>query len=91
MIDAYKGATMDALQNATLVTKILYDHFQIDFDYFSMNDVMKVLKDNDLQQYDHQFDLNCSLKYKVRKSVSRQILETLEAIDQVMVSRISED
>ncbi|MDX9940852.1 MAG: YigZ family protein [Bacteroidales bacterium] len=91
LIDAYKGATMDALQNATLVTKILYDHFQIDFDYFSMNDVMKVLKDNDLQQYDHQFDLNCSLKYKVRKSVSRQILETLEAIDQVMVSRISED
>lgn len=90
LIDAYKGATMDALQNTNLITRILYEHFQIDFDYLSMNEVMKVMKEYDLEQYDHQFDLNCSFNFKVRKSLSLQILESLARIQGVVVIKIAE-
>ncbi|MEE4177260.1 MAG: YigZ family protein [Bacteroides sp.] len=91
LIDAYKGATLDALQNANLVIRILHEYYQIDFDYLAMNDVMKIMKEFDLEQFDHKFDLKCNLKFKVRKSLSRQIIESLDLIQEISVTKIAED
>lgn len=85
LIDAYKTATLDAIENANVVKKIIYDQIYIEFDYLSMNDVMKVLKEHELPQYDHQFDLNCKLRFQVRKRLTSQILESLETIRGVRI------
>ncbi|MBW6499487.1 MAG: YigZ family protein, partial [Bacteroidales bacterium] len=70
LIDAYKGATAVAIENAEIITKIILEQYQLDFDYLSMNEVMKILKDHDLPQADHQFDLRCRLSFSVRQSLS---------------------
>lgn len=89
LIDAYKGATADALQNAGIIEKIIHVQYQLDFDYLSMNDVMKILKDHELPQSDHQFDLKCRLSFSVRLSLADQIKEAFEKIEGLRIQKIA--
>ena len=50
LIWAYKTSTADALSSARVVDKIASRHFRVQFEYLSMNAVMKVLKEMDLPQ-----------------------------------------
>lgn len=88
LIDAYKGATADAFENAETVTKIIECDFKVCFDYLAMNEVMKVLKDNELHQYGHQFDNKCEVSFKVRKSISEMVINQLEKINTVSISAL---
>ncbi len=69
LIRAYKSSTTDALSRARVVEKIAARRYRLQFDYLSMNAVMKVLKDMDLPQSGQQFGENCSLEVRVRLSV----------------------
>ena len=50
LIRAYKTSTADALENAEIIEKIASKMFRIHFGYMSMNSVMKVMKDMNLEQ-----------------------------------------
>ena len=66
LIRAYKTSTADALSSAQIVDKIACRHFRLQFEYLSMNAVMKVLKDMDLPQKAQNFGESCSLETSVR-------------------------
>ena len=66
LIRAYKTSTADALSSARIVDKIASRHFRLQFEYLSMNAVMKVLKDMDLPQKAQDFGESCSLETSVR-------------------------
>lgn len=66
LIRAYKSSTADALSSAQIVDKIASRHFRLQFEYLSMNAVMKVLKDMDLPQKAQNFGESCSLETSVR-------------------------
>ena len=68
LIRAYKTATQDALDNATVVEKVAGRHFTVEFDYLQMNDVMKALKDMGISPLQQEFDLSCRIMVKVRLS-----------------------
>lgn len=68
LIRAYKSSSADALSQATLIEKTAARRFRLRFDYLSMNDVMKVLKDMDLPQSAQEFGETCSLEVRVRLS-----------------------
>ena len=68
LIRAYKTSSADALSQATLIEKTAARRFRLRFDYLSMNDVMKVLKDMDLPQSAQEFGETCSLEVRVRLS-----------------------
>jgi putative IMPACT (imprinted ancient) family translation regulator len=80
LIRAYKTSTADALGNATIVTKIATQRFRVEFEYLSMNSVMKVLKDLDLQPRSQDFGESCSLEVAVRLSSLQIFKEKLENI-----------
>ena len=88
LIDAYKGATADAINNADIITKIIYQHYYIEFDYNSMNEVMTILKDFELEQFDHNFDLLCRLSFRVRKDISLQVAEKFENIAGLKINQL---
>ena len=83
LIAAYKAATENALQNAELIEKTVNSIFSISFEYNAMNDLMKVLKDQNIEQFNQNFGLNCSLQISVRNSKVEQILEKLSKIETV--------
>ena len=80
LIRAYKTSTADALGNASIVTKIATQRFLVEFDYLSMNSVMKVLKDLDLQPRSQDFGESCSLEVAVRLSSLQIFKEKLQNI-----------
>ena len=81
LIRAYKSSTADALANAQIVEKIASKVFRISFGYMSMNAVMKVMKDMDLEQRNQKFDMECSIDTNVRLSLVDTFLERMGDVE----------
>jgi uncharacterized YigZ family protein len=73
LINAYRSAARDALEDNSIITKTINEIFEIRFDYPLMNDVMKILKDEKLRQLTRNFELTCLLTFSVRKSDATRI------------------
>ncbi|HEY5327384.1 MAG TPA: YigZ family protein, partial [Mucilaginibacter sp.] len=48
LINAYKSATEEALKQAKIIEKTVNDIYTIKFDYLQMNDIMKIIKDDEI-------------------------------------------
>lgn len=81
LINAYKSATIDALNNGKVVTKTVNDYYLLSFTHESINQVMKIIKDRELNVVSQRFDLTCELELAVRQSSSASLLTQLEHIE----------
>ena len=83
LINAYKTAAAEAINNAEIIECTVQDHYEINFPYSSMNDVMKILKDESAGQYDQIFDLHCKMVINFRLSSNEKIIGRLSRIDKL--------
>jgi len=81
LINAYKSATKDALEKNEIIIKTVKDIYQIDYDYSVMNNVMKIIKDEKLEQIETDFQLKCKIVFSVRKSYTNRIYERFCKVD----------
>ena len=81
LINAYREAASDAINNANIVERVIQDNYEIFFQYTAMNEVMKVIRDENIFQYDQKFDIECSLKIKFRLSSGDKTLAKLSRIE----------
>lgn len=81
LINAYRTAAASAIQNAELIEKTLQEYYEISYPYISMNDVMRILKEENLGQSQQSFDLECRLLLNFRVSVREKVLNRLSRID----------
>jgi uncharacterized YigZ family protein len=91
LIQAYKNASNDALRNAIIVKKYLYDTYHLSFDYGILKDVMKIIKDMELEYFDTDFQQNCELKIRVPRPISFKCAEYLHQNPQIKVELIMKD
>jgi uncharacterized YigZ family protein len=75
LINAYKTATKEALDTVKIVTKTVNEVYEVHFQYPDMNKVMKILKDHALTPFDQEFEMECKLKFLVRKNDANIIYE----------------
>lgn len=66
LINAYKGAAKEAIDNNRIQKKTIRKYYRLSFGYPSMNDVMRILKEHNLPQHGHDFQLSCTLDFSVR-------------------------
>ena len=85
LVQAYKQAAFDALENAVIIEKTVDEVYGVSFEYILMNDVMRVMKENDLPQMNHRFENDCYLEFVVRKSNSIKVIDSLNFIEGVRV------
>lgn len=90
LINAYRNAALDAINNARIIEKLVEKWLLIEFDYLAMNDVMKVFKDEKLPQVDPQYDLNCRVKTYIRLSHAERIEQELLKIDGVKINELTQ-
>lgn len=83
LINAYKNASLAAIKESKIITKTVNDLYEIYFDYLQMNDVMKLVKDENLQVVSQDFNTTCTLKFEVRKAQLNQVLAKFDKIEQV--------
>ncbi len=77
LINAYKNAAAMAVENNNIIKKTVNDIIQIDFDYLAMNNVMKIIKDENTKILRQNFDLRCSMDISIRQSNSDRIINRL--------------
>ena len=80
LIDAYKNAASEVLQNAKIIEKTVMKEHQISFNYEQTNAVMKIVKDYNLQIISHGFDNRSELVFKVRLSDEGRVLAMFEKL-----------
>jgi uncharacterized YigZ family protein len=81
LINAYRSAAASALQNAVHVEHTLQEYYEISYPYISMNDVMRILKDESIDQSRQSFELDCRILINFRVSAKEKILYRLSRID----------
>ncbi|MCK9163705.1 MAG: YigZ family protein [Bacteroidales bacterium] len=81
LIQAYKLAALDALDNAMIIERTVDEVYGISFNYSLMNDVMRVMKENDLKQINHRFEIDCYMEFVIRKSFSIKVIDSLSKIE----------
>lgn len=83
LINAYKTATNEALNNVSIVKRFIYRQIEIRFEYPLMNSVMKLVKEEGVEMLEQSFDLNCVIKIQVKKSGLEKIIFKLEDMREI--------
>lgn len=81
LINAYRAAASEALIAGEIVEKIVEVNVLIRFGYLAMNSVMKVIKDENLKQLRHNFDVDCEILVVVRKGALNKVVESFNKIE----------
>ena len=80
LINAYKTVTQEALAAAEVVTHTVNDIYRVTFDYVQMNDVMRLVKEENLPILKQAFDNDCFMDVEVRKLRVNQVVGKLDKI-----------
>ncbi|WP_321307704.1 YigZ family protein [Marinifilum fragile] len=88
LIHAYKTAAADAISNAEILHKTVNDIYDIHFDYLVMNDIMKIIKDEQPEQIGQDFNLTCKITLSIRQSEVERLIEKFEKITSVKAEYI---
>ncbi len=86
LIHAYKSATIDAIENAVLVEKTVNERISIQFDYLQMNNIMRLVKEENLSILKQEFDNTCKIEIEVRKMQLNLVVGKLDKMEEVIYS-----
>jgi uncharacterized YigZ family protein len=78
LINAYRTAAAEAIKNAKIETRIIEEKFTLKFTYKEMNELMQIIKQENLNISDTRFELRCELDFSVRKSEAARIEEIFQ-------------
>ena len=85
LIQAYKDAAADAIMNAEIVERTVNEIVHVRFDYVVMNDVMKVLKEEDVEVVSRNFEMECEISLSIRQKNSPRLKERLSKIESLSI------
>ena len=88
LINAYKTAARDALDNAQVVEKTINEIYSLEFEYPLMNEVMRIMKEENLEQQNPRFELDCYLEFSTRKNSASTIFDKFSNLFGVKITHI---
>jgi uncharacterized YigZ family protein len=80
LIHAYKTASEDALNAATIIQRHITNSYRLVFPYESMNDVMKIVKDLNLEIENPSFEMTCEMTVRLRTSLYENFMDRASKI-----------
>jgi uncharacterized YigZ family protein len=81
LVNAYKAAAESALRNSEITDHVVYDYYEISFPFASINDVMKIIKEENIIQEGHSLDLVCVIKILIRSTKKESVMARFIRID----------
>ncbi len=88
LINAYRNAARNALENAEIINKTVKCTYNLNFPYESMNEIMKVVKEENLEQSDQVFEIDCSMKVHFRVSLENKIIKKFTLIKKLEFRKV---
>ncbi|MEE2699975.1 MAG: YigZ family protein [Bacteroidota bacterium] len=78
LIRSYRTAASEAISAAEIVTKTIKEQYEVSFKYPQMNDVMRLVKEFDLEVVNTDFQIDCKLIFLVPKSKTENVLDSFK-------------
>ena len=88
LIVAYKAAAAEAIAAATILEKTVDDEVTVLFEYPFMNDVMRIVKEEEPEILNQSYDMDCSMTLRIRRSMMPKLRARLEKVE---TARILDD
>lgn len=84
LIQAYKEAAADAIAHADIIEKTENRILRVRFSYGVMNEVMRVVKEEEPEVLDRMFELECRMTLSIRRGACPQLISRLEVIESLI-------
>lgn len=85
LIQAYKTAAVEAITSGKIITEIVKNRLTLTFDYLAMNDVMRLIKEEDLEILNQNFDNQCQITLAVRASKYEAVTTHIQDLELVKI------
>lgn len=85
LIAAYKESAAAVLDASEVVERTVDTHIQVEFSYIVMNDVMRIIKEEQPVVMSQEFDNLCTMMLAVRNSKADVVLGRLKKVDGAIV------
>ena len=85
LIQAYRAAAAESIAAATIVEKTVDEQITVAFEYALMNQVMRVVKEEEPAIVSQTFDNDCLMTLSIRASLMPRLRQRLEKIDGVRI------
>lgn len=87
LIVAYKAAAASAIENANILKKTVDKQIIISFEYPHMNDVMRVVKEEEPKIISQNFEMDCLMTLSTRESKLNRLCERFEKLRCVKIDK----
>lgn len=81
LIQAYKAAAAEAIAAAEVVEKTVDEEVTVAFEYPFMNDVMRIVKEEEPQLVSQSYDMDCLMTLRIRRSLMNRLRERLGKVE----------
>ena len=85
LIQAYKESTAEVIAVSKIIEKTVDCIIKINFDYISMNGVMRVIKEMNPRIDEQVFDNLCSMTLRIRESEAEQLRAKLLKVEYLTI------
>ena len=85
LIQAYKESTADVIAVSKIIEKTVDRVVKIDFDYTSMNGVMRIVKEMNPRIDEQVFDNICKMSLRIRESEADMLTAKLSKVEGVII------
>lgn len=77
LIRAYKTSTIDALNNTEIITRLILDTVQIEYNYNFVGNIMRIINQFGVTVLENTFDVLPGIIINVRKSKTQEFIKTI--------------
>ena len=88
LISAYKETAKLALENATIIKKVLQQQVSVSFEYSEMDIVMRLVKKHQLEVISQELQLKCKIVLSIPKSEFKKMFKLLKAHHKLDITQI---
>jgi len=85
LINAYRTAAADAIENNSVRENLILTKIKIQFEYPVLNNVMKLVKDHELEIVSQNMEMSCEMILGVRQSLEATIDQKLKDLHEINV------
>ena len=86
LIVAYRTAASEALTNAKIEERTVDDTLTVLFEYPFMNDVMRIVKEEQPDILEQSYDMDCRMTLRIRRSMMSKLRARLEKVETLRVA-----
>ncbi len=88
LIAAYKESAAEVIAEAEIIEQTVDTHFTIEFPYLVMNDVMRIIKEEQPNILSQDFDNLCTMRLSIRESRAEGLLGKLRKVESANIELI---